>query len=375
MKRGKTRIAPIRRERDCAQRIKDLRAFLDIPQEEFATKVGSHRPKVYAWETGRELPSAERLIQIGDLAEVAIGMGLPKNATPEQEELFEQITLTPDSRWFWEKAGLNVELIQNWAKRELASQSGGASAGNISYIERISPEELVARHWPSQKPDALGTEELLPFPSLFLPASGRTFCTQASGRVSGVSFGAGDLVLISEWDRHALAPRGMGLSGSNEDDLPRIGVAELLDRLVGILFKRSPNRLERPDSAGRPTVLSDLQKHNELERGTDEDEDAAAANHPHLADALRASVLFGRLRVQSLKGWLNAFDPLPAKAGWRLFLDCEAYGCPLTAWNLESLDRNAWLSLRLDEEKFSILGPVIGHLRAPRGGHSLWSNS
>jgi transcriptional regulator with XRE-family HTH domain len=87
---------------ELAERVKELRVNLGLNQIEFAELLKVTRTQVGEWERGtKEKPSVEKILE---MASSALTVG--------------------DRMWFWEKAGVNLDLIKADFREELRTREG-----------------------------------------------------------------------------------------------------------------------------------------------------------------------------------------------------------------------------------------------------------
>jgi transcriptional regulator with XRE-family HTH domain len=99
----KKKAKTMRMKVDDARRITALRNRFAITQARLAEILGVTQPMVSSWEAGRETPSAESWIKLGNLSP------------------------WPDSLWFWEQAGLKPSALAATAEKALRELSKPAT--------------------------------------------------------------------------------------------------------------------------------------------------------------------------------------------------------------------------------------------------------
>jgi transcriptional regulator with XRE-family HTH domain len=89
-----------------AQRVTALRRKLGLRQAEFGKHFGVTQAAVSKWESGQKGPSVANYIRLGNLA-----------------------TDESDCFWFWEKAGVDIKRIRNFASKESRHKTSDSTAG------------------------------------------------------------------------------------------------------------------------------------------------------------------------------------------------------------------------------------------------------
>lgn len=336
---------------------------------EFGRRLGVSRAQLLRWEKGLEEPSNQKLVTLGNLAEEALHPP-PIDAPPisqERAEAIRQMRKYPDSQWFWERAGLNLEAVRGsvWQTLTERDPSAGGKVVRVPRLDTAALLEFVKRGSVDAKPLAT---DLIPFPTMFISEPASTICVQATDTVAGSPFFAGDLYLV----RLAAVKRG----GANAQDLPDRSFENLIGCSVAVFYANSPTARELSPEAVRRRPRGRL--FTEADRR--EIEVNRARNPVAYAEADRKSeellekvvatvesgVLFGSLRVQSHENWDGDFNRLKGDHPWRLVLDCGDIWNGLTAWSTEAFPWDGTLRSRLNSG-VHILGAVIGWLRAPGG--------
>ncbi len=189
-------------------KIKDLRESLGaterLTQEAFGRLFKVSRTQVNAWENGKEPPSKDKLIALGNRA------AYPRNL------------------WFWEQAGLDPTAIQREIRRTLAEGRGESALAAVTRIRRIGTAELLHIVCQEEENPKIETVDSIPFPSLFIPHPDSTFCIQATDKLNGSLISAGDLALVQ------LAPDERRPHVT--DKLPSLGLRYLLNCFVAVFL-------------------------------------------------------------------------------------------------------------------------------------------
>jgi transcriptional regulator with XRE-family HTH domain len=155
MSSGKVKRKPTRRsDSGLAETVRELRSSLGIPQAKLAEMLQVSRSQVAEWETGGdESPSVEKLLQMASLAPI-----------------------TEIRRWFWIKAGVDLETFRRDFQEEIKLRVDSSVATTVYQIPVI---------------DKMGVEldggELLElgrrtvgFPIEFLPHPTSTLCLRCA---------------------------------------------------------------------------------------------------------------------------------------------------------------------------------------------------
>lgn len=166
---------------EAASRIKRLRG--SETQAEFARGIGVTQPMVSAWEAGRDTPSAEIWIKLGELAGY------------------------PDCYWFYERAGLDRQKLLAATEKTLKEQIKDADSplleGQIILVPRV-------RSLQSLEPAGLP----LPMPAQAVPNALSTRCIEIEGTEVVVDTADTDAAdLMPFWGRTVLlefAPENEG---------------------------------------------------------------------------------------------------------------------------------------------------------------------
>ena len=332
---------------------------MDYSRAAFARRLGVSRAQLLKWEKGEEAPSNQKLILLGNLADEALLPVEGRDAHIERLGAIRELAKYPDSQWFWQRAGINFGAVQRSVRQTLVERDPSAG-GKIVLVPRLEIAallQLVKRGAVNPKPLAT---DLIPFPTPFISEPASTICIQATDRLAGSPFFAGDLCLV----RLSTPKR----EKTNAKDLPDLSLENLLGCSVAALYKSMPNERELSPDAARwrsqnrhligPTVEYDL-KHLRSQITPAEEKQGKK----HLADATSPGILLGTLRVQSDESWTGNLNDLDGERPWRLVLDCGGTWNGLTDW---STDEFPWGALRVRlREGITVLGTVIGWLRAP----------
>lgn len=107
-----------RTDRELANRVRKLRGALT--QEDFAKLLGVKQSAVSAWEQGRPAPSAENYVRLGNKA-------LPYE----------------DIAWFWQRAGVDVNVFEHAADELLKKRSALVDSLDVKSIDEGSTESLL----------------------------------------------------------------------------------------------------------------------------------------------------------------------------------------------------------------------------------------
>lgn len=340
---------------------------MGLSRAEFSKEVGVSRAQLSMWEKGQENPTNQKLIVLGNLAHATLLPDPRPLISLERAGAISKLAEFPDSRWFWQRAGINLEAIEESIQQTRIERHPSAG-GKVIEVPRLDAAALMqyVKRLGAVSPESLAADRI-PFPALFISDPDSTICVQATDRVAGSPFRAGDLCLV----RLSTAKR----QEANAKDLPDRSFENLIDCSVAAFYKSVPNERELSPDAARwrsqnlrmiaPTVEIDFKV---LKSQITPQEKKRAKRY--LADASGPGVLLGTLRVQSHVGWNRDYGYLTKQGNpWRLVLDCGGTWNGLTDW---STDDFKWGALRVRlKEGISILGPVIGWLRASAGPASI----
>jgi transcriptional regulator with XRE-family HTH domain len=330
---------------ELGKKIKGLRDSLGAStQEAFAAQLGVKRSQVSAWEHGKEEPSKEKLIALGNLSEYPLQL------------------------WFWERAGVATQKLQDHVRRQMIQKRNDPALANVTSIRRMDVVALLRSAAGEDEESETGSPDLVPFPSLFISKPASTICIQAPDRPAGTPDLAGNLVLVE------LARKGRDERAREGAPFAAYGLP--LDRLAAVLFEKVPDHPELSPEASRRLPPARLftardRKENELNRSRDplrraetdrQNEELWQRVH---AEATMPGVLFGTPKIQSVESWDGDFNHFK-KGGlpWRLVLHCGALYYGLTDWSTDEFPWNGTLIERIKSE-IHVLGVVIGWLRAP----------
>ena len=303
------------------RRIRALRASLDLSQKEFSEKLKVARPQVSRWEKGTEGPSNEKLIALGNIAPLSVGL------------------------WFWRRAGLDTQRVEEAVLQELARLPDETTLAKTVRIPRLDGAALLLQIGGGEKGPAVDASDSIPLPALFVPDQTSTVCIQVPEWAKGPLLFAGDLALV----RRTPAP------------LPN-----LLDHLVAVLFEVRHNIQLPTAKAARSYARGPSLSPKELEAQRDELErweESDRATNPYLAEATAPGVLFGILRVGSDGKWDKKLQTLGIEHPWRLFLECGDSWEPLTRWSGEAFPSERSSAPEL-MDGVHIEGPVITWISA-----------
>jgi transcriptional regulator with XRE-family HTH domain len=308
------------------KRINELRFLLGdrdpVSAAWLGEKIGVTRSQIWSWESGKEWPSAERLIALGSMAPA------------------------PLSLWFWEQAGLNVEEVENAIRQKMRDRRGELALGEIVRIRRLDVATLMRERRPIKDKEEAesAAPDSIPFASLFIPQPSSTICIQVTERAKGPLVSAGDLALIQQKHDPLLLLEG---------------------RLVAVLFERQPNLLlPSPDAAascGQGPLLGVVERErmrDEIERWEEDD----LSKDKFLAEATEPGISFGFLRLGSDERWNRSRQTLGPEHPWRFYLDCGQDWKGLTDWSTGKLPSGR-KSPKL-KKGIEILGIVIGWIGA-----------
>src|ERR1035437_984997 len=104
---------------ELGNRIKDFRLSQGFSQERFGKELGVSRPQVSAWENGKESPSNERLLDLGNRAPY------------------------PENLWFWTRAGLDPKKIDNAIRASLTERLKAPALAELVHIPRWDAASLL----------------------------------------------------------------------------------------------------------------------------------------------------------------------------------------------------------------------------------------
>jgi DNA-binding XRE family transcriptional regulator len=156
-----------------AEFIKALRLARKITHGQFAKKLGVSRSTVYAWEAGETIPSNEAWMQLGNLAPY------------------------PDCIWFWEKAGLDQQVILAAAEKLLKDRVKEGKllvdAGEVVLVPRV-------------RETAQGREEAgppIPLPTEFIPNPGSTICFVVDQKATAIVDSPKAVFILDESEKEA----------------------------------------------------------------------------------------------------------------------------------------------------------------------------
>jgi transcriptional regulator with XRE-family HTH domain len=328
-------VAKSNRTNDLGKKIKGLRECLypDTPltQEAFGKRLGVTRSQVSAWESGKESPSNEKLVALGNMA-------------PPIHRI-----------WFYEQAGVDTESLRDDIRRSLVTRRGEPALKEVARIPKLDAAALSKRINGAGEIGNLEATDLVPFPALFIAEPASTICIQATDRVAGAPLRAGDIALV----RLLLDNR----DSQTREELPFQGLALLLDRLVAVFYENLPNQRELSPGAMRHSRRERPSEDRDGMRAEQRKEDGELARK-RSPEGRVPGVLFGTLRVQSDESWNGDFNYLSGGHPWRLLLDCGSTWNGLTDWSTEKFLFDKTLTSRLGSG-IHVLGGVIGWLRAP----------
>jgi transcriptional regulator with XRE-family HTH domain len=342
------------------EKIKTLRAATGLSRAEFSKKLGVSRAQLSMWEKGRENPTNQKFIALGNLADEALHQNNGSPISIERTGAICKLAERPDSQWFWQEAGINLSAIERSIRQKKIKRdpSAGGEVVGIRRPDTAALLQYVERGGAVNARSLAGVE--IPFPALFVSDPNSTICVQATDRVAGSPFHAGDLCLVRLSTRKR--------EKANAKDSPNRSLENLAGRSVAALYKSLPNERELSPDAARwhsqnrhpigPTIDYDPKQ---LRSQITPAEEKQAKKY--LADATRPGILLGTLRIQSDASWSGDLKHLNGERPWRLVLDCGGTWNGLTNWSTEEFPEGA-LHTQL-KAGISILGPIIGWLRAP----------
>ena len=312
-----------KQSKELGQRIRDVRKSqnLDEPptQEAFAKKLGAARSQVSAWEAGRQRPSKEKLIALGNLATY------------------------PHNLRFWEEAGVAPAAFEAAIRRTLQQRRSEPALAEATPIARLDASALLRRLNPKEEIVEADPVDTVPFPSLFVPDRASTVCVEVTKRTKGPLLFGGDLALVQ---------------------LSELPLIKLRNRLVAVLFHQQHNLLLPSSTAahshggGAPVDMAESERQRDiLELG----EASERSTNEYLKQATGPGVLFGMLRLGSDGDWGGKDENLGLFPPWRYFLDCGDHWEPLTDWSLDEFVSAMNPPIK---SGLRIIGAVVGWISA-----------
>ena len=319
---------------ELGQRIKDLRGSFDpdgpLTQEKFGEQLGVNRSQVSAWEAGKESPSNEKLVKLGNMAS------------------------PPGRFWFYEQAGMDMQALEGDVRKRLASRRGEISLGEVIRVPRFDAPALLRRLGENEAGAQAEPADLIPFPSLFISDPASAICVRATPLMAGPQVQPDDLILIDSTQRDLVDFLNCFVAVASED----VPLSRLLKPEIVRLWPR-----------GRPLTERDRR---EIELNLSRDP-LVRAEEDRRADELMAKILkevlpevvFGTLRLDIPEGTQNeSREGLSEGIPWRLILEGGFFTSPLTPWSIEKFQNDATLAFP-ETRRLRVLGTVTCWLRAP----------
>jgi transcriptional regulator with XRE-family HTH domain len=159
---------------ELAAKVKELRNGLGLYQAQFADRLTVSRTQIVGWEQGAtERPSVEKLLEMAQLAPTAEAR-----------------------KWFWRKAGLNLDVLRADFREEAGKLTEAWNSGQALRVP-IVPESKVGAHG-----ELLETEDgslMLPIERFLHPAS--VVCLKCKRRPPWI-ITDGDLVIVDKSVMH-----------------------------------------------------------------------------------------------------------------------------------------------------------------------------
>jgi len=342
-KSTKKRVCVKVHDPELAARIKELRNGLRLYQAQLADRLKVSRTQVVGWEQGaKERPSVEKLLEMARLAPTAEAR-----------------------RWFWRKAGINLDALKADFREEIGQRTNIWNPGQALRVP-IVPEFKVGAHG-----ELLGTEDgSLTLPIERFPHPASVVCLKCAKRPPWI-INDGDLVIVDKSVMHF-------------HKLRRTMAAVLFDPFPvpddSFMWKdfrpRSLSLLRQKSILLDPVVSRSLtvthmnrRRHKGDESDESEHEDQVLR---FLEDSARSGLLFGWLDVKYASSERNRVMR-PKKNPWCLVLRVQSPLSPLSTeislseWETDSdpedYDDGMQFELLL-HKSVRILGEVIGWIGA-----------
>lgn len=271
----------MKRDKEAGARIKALRG--NATQAEFAKSFGVTQSMISAWEAGRDLPSAENWILLGELAGY------------------------PDCYWFYEQAGLDRQKLLAATERTLKEQIKEADSplleGRIVLVPRVRSLQGLE---PAGRPVPMPPEAVPNLLSTYcLPFGENEVVLDTTGAKSGdLTPFWGQLVLAEFSSEHDMPwPKGVQIIGLllgpqkhivlgrvdwQAEFCPMGYLGQFGSYIVGIWTEGFLPKIETAQSSDRSQTRTDEDYRRAAERVRREFQRRAKENHPKLASESEA---------------------------------------------------------------------------------------